>query len=77
LLDQPLIVKLVQKLPRCFRARQIVPDELAHSILAQRAEVVQAFPARRIQNQKALHVAGLIQSTLALFDRHMPFHAAW
>ncbi|HEV2202207.1 MAG TPA: hypothetical protein VGR73_20495 [Bryobacteraceae bacterium] len=76
LLDQPLVVKLVQKPPRRFRTGQSVPDQFAHPILPQMAEVVQAFPTRRVQDHKALHLAGFIHAALPLLDRHVPFDAA-
>ena len=75
LLNELLVMKVVQKLARAFRARQIVSDQLLQAIFAQMREVVQILSSACIQNQQAFHVTCFVESALPLFDRYVTLHA--
>src|ERR1039457_5401142 len=71
-----LFVKLIEKPPRRIRRRDSVPQHLLQArVFAQAQEIVEAFPAHRVQHHNALHHLRLVQAPLPLLDFDMlPHH---
>src|ERR1019366_4915410 len=77
LLDLLLVVKLVEKFARRFRARQLMPQHLRQaSVLAPAIEIVQAIATQCVQHQEALDIAGFIETALSLLHLQVTLHAA-
>lgn len=77
LLDQHVLVKAVEELPRLFRTRHLITRHLCDvGRFSQCIKIIQAIAAHRIQREKALHIGGLVQTTIPLLQPEMPLHAA-
>jgi hypothetical protein len=64
-----LVVELAEELSCCFRTGNFVAQHLVRPrVFAQPVEVVQAFAAQRVPHQEALHIAGFVESALALLQ---------
>jgi hypothetical protein len=69
-------VKLIEKLPRRFRRRDPVSQQLLQpAVLPQVCEVFQAFPAQGVEHHKAFHHRGFIVAAVSLLDMHLASNA--
>jgi hypothetical protein len=72
LLHLVLSMKPIQKLPRRFRGRDPVSQQLLEpAVLRQMREIFQALPAQRVQHHKTFHDRGFIVAAVALLDLYL------